>query len=675
MKIALDWIADYLDAPLDPAAAEQALTNAGLPLESNEPVGSTHVLDVEVTSNRSDCLSHIGLARELSALLGRTFRLPDATVRAAGPDVSTLTAVAVEDPAGCPYYSARLIQGVKVGPSPDWLVRRLESIGLRAVNNIVDVTNYVLMELGQPLHAFDFDTLTGKRIVVRRAKPGEKIVSIDGKTNTLDPAMLVIADERNPVAVAGVMGGKDTEVTDRTTNVLLESARFDPVTIRAQARALALMSDSSYRFERGIDPQMAELASRRAAALIQQLAGGTIAQGVIAVGSAAPRHPQVTLRLSRLKAVLGYDIPADRVLTILTALGFAPARDGDLVRCTVPSHRLDVEREIDLVEEAARVYGYAHIPTLDRVIHSVQPEPPEEKAGRLIRNTLVASGFSETITVTFVDEAEAKLFLPAAEGAPIRVSDAVRRASNVLRPSLLPSLLAVRRTNQNVGIPDARLFEHAEAFWQNGDASAKPPTQYRFLALVGNSVGEVRAALDIVIASLTPSARIEARPKNIPWFAPGVSAELYLVNGSKEFYIGALGQFSPDVQKQYDLRNTVAGAEVLWDALVEAFQPVRRAKPLPRFPGVQRDLSVVVDEAVRWADIHQAIAAANLPFLEETNFVTTFRSKQIGSDKKSLTLTLAFRDPAATLRSEQVDAQVKTAMDLLKEKFQANLRA
>lgn len=683
MKIALDWIADYLQKPIgraaDPQAAEQALINAGLPLESNEPFAATHVLDVEVTSNRSDCLCHIGLARELAALLGDTFRMPAVGLtpqQQKGPAVQTLASVTVEDAVGSPYYSARVIQGVKIGPSPAWMVQRLESIGLRSVNNVVDVTNYVMMELGQPLHTFDYDLLEGRRIIVRRARPGEKIVAIDGRTYALDSSMLVIADARRPVAVAGVMGGKETEVTDRTVNLLLESARFDPLTIRSQARALSLMSDSSYRFERGIDPAAAERASLRAAQLIVELAGGSVAPGVVAVGSADRPPLRVDLRLRRIAEVLGVPVPAEQAIAILAALEFAPEKTADagVIRCTVPTHRLDVEREIDLIEEVARVYGYRHITPHDRVSHPVQPELFREKASRVIRQAMQAASFNEALTITLVPEAEARRFVRSSGDSVIAPAHGGWKG-DVLRPSLLPSLLQVRRTNQNAGIPDARLYEHAQTFCQEGDPLRQPPVQHRMLALVGNSVAEVKGALEAVLFRLNAQASLVTRPCDLPWFEPGVSAELLLKHAGREKPLGTLGQFSAAVQAAYDLRQTPGGAEVSWDLLVACFEPVRRAKALPRFPGVRRDLSVVLEDAVRWSEIEQVLREAHLPFLEQVDFVGTFRSKQLGAGKKSLTLTLEFRDPSATLRSEQVDAQMKTALERLGQRFGATLRA
>ena len=674
MKIALDWLGQYL-APV-PAAevCAEALMNAGLPIESIEPHEATQVLDVEVTSNRPDCLSHVGVARELAALVGGTFKMPEAGARETGAAAATLTSVAVEDAEGCPYYSARVIQNVKVGPSPAWLVQRLESIGLRSVNNVVDITNFVLMESGQPLHAFDLERLAEKRIVVRRAKKGEKLIAIDAKTYELDESMLVIADGREPQAIAGVMGGKVTEVTESTTSVLLESARFEPLTIRTTSRTLGLKSDSSYRFERGIDVTAAERASQCAAQLIVELCGGTLAPGVVAVGSAEAKAATVSLRLKRIPEILGITVPTERAVAILASLGFGPKLSGEVIKCTVPSHRLDVEREIDLLEEVARVYGYGHIPTLDRVSHPVQPEPAVEKAEKLIHASLLQAGFTETITITFVPKADAEAFLPKGMGETIPLAHGGWNGE-VLRPSLFPSLLAVRRTNQHAGIPDARVFEISETFWQEGDAAKKMPTQFRVLSILGNSVAEVRGAIEAVLYRLNAAAKVVVAPATYSWFVPGVAGSVAIEQGGKPKVLGCIGQFTQELQKRYSLKQSVCGVEIQLDPLIELFEPVRRATQLPRFPGVKRDLSVVVDEGVRWAEVEAAIRGSKLEHMEGVDFVTTFRNKQVGEGKKSLTLTLDFRDPGRTLTSEEVDAQVKSAMELLAGKFGAVLRA
>jgi phenylalanyl-tRNA synthetase beta chain len=693
MKIALDWIADYLTPAPSPAAGQavaDALMNAGLPVESIEDAqgakGPTKVLDVEVTSNRTDCLSHVGLARELSALVGGAFKLPVVTITESATPVADLTSVQVQDATGCPYYSARVIRNVKIAPSPDWLQKRLEALGLRPINNVVDITNYVLMELGQPLHAFDYDKLAENRIVVRRALKGEKMGAIDGREYALDPSMLVIADAQKPVAIAGVMGGKETEVTEATTTVLLESARFEPLTIRTTSRTLALKSDSSYRFERGIDPAMAELASKRAAQLILQLAGGTggggeLAQGVVAVGSAKALTRVVSMRFKRFRDLIGISIAPDRAMGILSALGFAPSMnennagaDDDVLSVRIPSHRLDVDREVDLIEEIARVQGYAYVPTLDRVTHAVKPEPTREKAARTLRAAMTEAGFSECVTVTFIPEAEAAPFIDAAAGALIHPQHGGWK-QDVLRPSLLPSLLAVRRTNQYAGIADARVFETGEVFIQKGDAKTNPPTQQRVLAAAAGDLSQLTGTLTVLASRLNPAASFSVNPRDFPGFVRGAAGEIVLTTPGSTSAVGRVGLFTPELQKKYDLRHAAAGMELDYETLIDLFQPVRQARAVPRFPGIARDLSVVVDEATRWADVEAALRGATLAFLESIDFVTTFRSAQVGAGKKSVTLTLNFRDPARTLKSEEVDAQVATSIETLKTKFGATLRA
>src|SRR4051794_24143831 len=339
MKISLNWLADYLPGPLTAEAAATALTHGGLPVELIERHGDDTVIDVEVTSNRGDCLSHVGVARELAALLNREFRDVRPAVSETATPASSVTSVRIEAPDLCPHYTAGVLRGVRIGPSPDWMVRRLEAVGLRPINNVVDVTNYVMFELCQPLHAFDFDRLAGRRIVVRRARAGERLVTIDGKEAELNPDMLAIADAERPVALAGVMGGRDSEVSERTTVVLLESARFDPLTVRKTARAI-VRSESSYRFERGIDPLLPERASRRAAQLILQVAGGELLSGVVEAGGTGYTPKHLTLRLSKLKQVLGIELPVQSVMDALTRLRLSPVLQGEQIAVTVPSYRL-----------------------------------------------------------------------------------------------------------------------------------------------------------------------------------------------------------------------------------------------------------------------------------------------------------------------------------------------
>src|SRR5437867_2904242 len=470
MNVSLEWLEEYLPGGLAAERAAEALTHGGLPVENISRHGEDTVIDVEVTSNRGDCLSHLGVARELSALLSRELRdiQPRAADQGAGPETASLTSVRIDAPDLCPHYTARIIRNVRIRPSPPWLARRLEAVGLRPINNVVDVTNYVMFETGQPLHAFDFDKLQGRRIVVRRTGRGEKLVSLDGRERELTTEMLVIADGARPVALAGVMGGRDSEVSDATVNILLESARFDPLSVRKTSRALALKSDSSYRFERGIDPTLPERASLRAAQLILDTAGGELARGLVVAGESGYRPKRLSLRLARLRQVLGVELPVQEVIDAFTRLRLSPVLKGDRIDVTVPSYRLDLNIEVDLVEEAARVIGYDRVPVRDEIAIRLTAPEPKQRAMEMVRSTLVAGGYFEAVTFGFVGDPLAADFVPpdADPGAPLpRADAAVRKADASLRPSILPGLLEAVRRNETVGASGARLFEIGSTFW------------------------------------------------------------------------------------------------------------------------------------------------------------------------------------------------------------------
>ncbi len=673
MKIALNWIARYLDSVPSAAAAQEALVNAGLVVENVQQSHGTEVLDVEVTSNRTDCFSHIGLAREFSALFHSRFTMPEVKLVESGEPAAHQIQVEIQVPELCSYYSARIIRNVKVGPSPQWLREALESIGLRSVNNVVDVTNFVLMETGQPLHAFDAERIHQHRLIVTTAADGQTLTVLDGHNYKLNATMMVIGDVAGPLAIAGVMGGQSSAVTDSTQNVVLESARFNPLSIRATARALTLFSDSSFRFERGLDPAMAEYASRRAAALIQEVAGGTVAPGLVCAGFVHTKPMTVTLRPQRVFEILGIPIPQEEALDILRRLKLAAElKDGRIV-CTVPSFRSDITREIDLIEELARLWGYGKIPVRSVITHRIPPADYRTQALGVICQTLSACGFCEAITHSFVAPTEARQFLPS-DAAPLQVSELVRKVENALRPSIWTGLLRARALNQNNGNANVRLFEYCSVFWQELSAGS-PPREQRRLALIADSVDQVLAALRELLGKLNPAARLTVRPQDGPGLTSGVGGRCFINLNQTRTDIGGVGLIAPQVLKFYDLRQPAAVVELELEKLIAIFDPVRRARPLPRFPAVRRDLSVVVANTVRWADVYSAIHAGDLKFLESVEFVGTFRNAQIGTGKKSLTFTLVFRDGQSTLRSEQVDQQVNNALEILAAHYQAALRA
>ncbi|MCE9589261.1 MAG: phenylalanine--tRNA ligase subunit beta [Planctomycetes bacterium] len=672
MKVSLSWINEYLDRPITADEAETLLTAQGTPIETREPVagGADVMLDVEVTSNRADCFSHVGVARELAAGSGRKLREPDAKLPpASGDPVEKLTGVANERTDLCPVYTARVIRGVKVGPSPAWLVKRLEAIGLRSVNNVVDVTNFVLMELGQPLHAFDMARLGGERIVVRAAREGEPFEAIDGTKHKLRGDMLVIADESRPVALAGVMGGINSEVKATTVDVLLESARFDPLCIRRASRALRLASDSSYRFERGVDPAGVELASRRAAKLIVELAGGTLAPGVIRVGEIEPKPRGVTMRVARCNAILGLSLPDERIVELLDRLGLSPKLDGGVVACAVPTFRLDLHREVDLIEEVARLHGLDHIPVRERIEIVARAPQPVIEARQVLNQSLIAHGFHETVTFSFVNRRHGEAFLPAGAAA-VEVDDERRKAEPTLRPSLVSSLLVCRKANQDVGNAGVRLFESAAVWCRRGEKIDERRTVGLLMDVsdAQQGVRALRGAIEETLARLGGDVAVTFEPVDRPWLSVGARV---LVDGKE---VGVMGAVAPATQKLFDLQSSVAAAELDLDNLLSLYPPRRALRSLARFPGIERDLSVVVDESVAWDRVRGEVESLRPALMEELRFLVTYRGKPIPPGRKSVSFRMVFRDPQATLRHEQADGQVASVIEKLKSSLGAELR-
>jgi phenylalanyl-tRNA synthetase beta chain len=669
MKISLEWLSQYLPGPLSPQVAADALTNGGLPVEVIEQHGQDTVIDVEVTSNRGDCLSHVGVAREISALLGRPFHDVVPKARESGPAAGSVTSVGIDAGDLCPHYTARILRNVKIGPSPDWMARRLTSVGLRPINNVVDVTNYVMFEMGQPLHAFDFDKLEGKRIVVRRAAAGEKIVSIDGHERPLTPDMLVIADAAKPVALAGVMGGRDSEVSDATASVLLESARFDPLSVRKTSRMLAMKSDSSYRFERGIDPLLPERASLRAAQLILETAGGELLAGVASAGSPGHSPKRLSLRLSRLRQVLGTELPTHDVARALAQLGLRPVDQGNHIDVTIPSHRLDLNIEVDLIEEVARVVGYDKVPVRDEIAIRLTPPDPEAETIETIRSTLVGAGYFEAITVSFVSDVLAADFVPpGAKGLP-KTDPAVRKADASLRPSILPGLLEAVRRNETVGTPDAKLFEIGSTFWlgENGEV-----VERRRLALVGTpELRDVRGVVESLLERLDPDRAVRVVPDPRPGFGRSAAGRIDWCGQA----IGHLGKTARAVADKLSLRDLPAAAEIDLAALLAGAKQVKQLHPLPKFPAVRRDLTLDVSESTPFDRIESVVREAKPDLLESLEFVTVYRGKQVEKGKKSVTIALVFRSPKETLTGEAVEASVQRVIEAAKRDLNATLRA
>ncbi len=684
MKASLNWIGSYLHRPIDVEPAAEALTAAGFPTEQWEAVdtrgGRDWMMDVEVTSNRPDCLCHLGLARELGAAVGHSLKPPampaaeelDDAAAASDEGVTDLTRVDNEAPDLCPLYTARIIRGVTVGPSPDWLVGRLEAVGLRSVNNVVDVTNFVLLELGQPLHAFDLARLEGRRIVVRRARRGEAFTAIDGSEHTLADPMLVIADASRPVAIAGVMGGLETEVSSNTVDVLLESAAFNPLSVRRTSRALKLASDSSYRFERGVDVAGVDRASRRAAAMIAELAGGTIVPGVIRAGCEDPSPRALSLRPQRCRQLMGIDFGLDDITGALGRLGLEPAVEdgGERITCRVPTFRLDLQREVDLIEEVGRLYGLDRVPVREKIQIIARPPQASVEARRKLGQVLSAHGYFEAITLSFVPLSHGEPFIPDGYEAVV-LDDERRKAEPMLRPSVLPSLLACRKGNQDAGNSGLRLYETASV-WARRDGHIEEWQKLGMLCDAEDrqqAFRDLRGTIEEAVITLTGRRDIDCRPVETAGFA----AAAELMAGGR--VLGRLGVLDAELQKRFDLQTPVVVAELDLPPLIDAYPPSHIVQPLPRFPGIERDLSVIVDEPVTWADIEQAVRQVKPALLSDLAFITTYRGKPIEKGRKSVSFRMTFRDPDRTLRHEEVDPQVEAVVTALRQSLGAELRA
>jgi phenylalanyl-tRNA synthetase beta chain len=679
MIVSWEWLREYvaLDVPVEEFLGR--LTMAGLNIESQKPVGDDRAINVEVTSNRPDCLGHIGVAREAAVLFGRTLKVPEANPKTSTAKTVDMTSVAIECPELCPQYFARVIRGVKVGPSPAWLRKRLETIGLASINNVVDVTNYVLMECGQPLHAFDLDRLRGRRIIVRQARPGEKIVAINQRTYELQSGICIIADADRPVAVGGVMGGLETEIGPTAKNVLIEAANFAPQSIRNTARKLVLHSDSSYRFERGVDPAQLDWASRRCCQLILELAGGELLDEAIFAGVPIERsRPRITLRFGRIPQILGIEVPQEDAVRILTSLGIEPQAPPSNGRCEFvpPTRRRDVTREIDLIEEVARIHGYDHIPQNVPVPLEISAKTLRDRVAETVRTVFTSAGFFEAVTMSFVSDAVSDLFQPRGVLPRLTVDHSSRRQENVLRQSLIPSLLLSRQVNERHGNFNAELFEIAKVYLH---AAAQNPSAQKLESegeplMIGLVTGrpfiDAKGIVEAVAHRVCPGAMITVKPSQVAALAPGRGADLYL-NGT---LWGWLGELDRSVTDAVDLKDAVTVAELDAGLLESNAALVSTFQPLAQFPAIDRDLNFVLGEEVTWEFLESVVSTAAGPLLERVGFGGQYRGKQIDADKKSYVVTLSYRASDRTLTADEVETCQKAVIDACAAKLGAKLR-
>jgi phenylalanyl-tRNA synthetase beta chain len=679
MKISLDWIREYVAVDLPRPELVDRLTMIGLVPDSVEEKDGDLVLDLETYANRPDTLGHLGVAREIAAMLGQPLlekswpvtELPEATTDA--------TDVQIVHEALCHRYCGLVVRNVAVGPSPDWLRRRLEGIGLRPINNVVDVSNYVLFATAQPIHTFDFGRIGGGRIVVRKAKRGETLVDLDGQTLELGADMLVIADESRPVALAGVIGGQASGITASTRDVFIESAVFDPVSIRKTSKTLGLSTDASYRFERGADVGFAPQAALMVASLLTQM-GGKATRGLIDRYPKPPKPRTVRLRLRRIAELLGVDVPESFVLDLLGRLGFrAEGSHKSAWRVEVPTFRVDIAREADLVEEVARFYGYDRIPSVVTPVDSfvLDVSKKRERLAR-VRETLLAQGLDEVINWSFADpEREA-----AAAGGrmPVAVQNPISARASVLRTTLLPGLLENAAWNLNRGLEGVHVFELGNVFaWE--DEKHREDLHLGLLstgALPGAGWTAGAAETDFYVVKGALEAVLEAlrfepvafEERDHPSFEPGQALAL-LYKGQD---VGRLGTLRRSFAAVSSIDRAVYAAEVDLSALFEKAQRPFQYTPVPKLPGVVRDLSFLVDRGIAYGELVRALGKLNQPLLEGYDLVDRFAGGSVPAGKVSLTIRFRFRHPQRTLVAEEVDRVAQEIVGHLRSALSIQLR-
>ena len=671
MIVSWNWLKDYVPLKMSLQELEYRLMMSGLNHEGTEKFADDLAIDLEVTSNRPDCLGHLGVAREISVLWDVPMTLPNAEPKATGPAVSDLVKVKIDCPELCYRYTARLIQGVKIGPSPEWMADRLEAVGITPINNVVDISNYVLMECGQPLHAFDFAKLSGGQIIVREPKTKEKIQAIDHKYYDLEPEMCIIADSNSPVAIGGVMGGAMTEIGRSTTDILIEAAEFSPLSIRNTARHLNLHSDSSYRFERRVDSGAIDWASRRCCQLILDLAGGRLCEGVVDIGPEPPAREPITLRVDQVERILGIEVPVEEIRDILTKLGNEEqSTDAKKVEVIPPTWRRDLTREIDLVEEVARVHGYERIPQNESVPMAASTRRHEDRVATKVRGVLNSLGYDEAVTLSAVDEAMGQRFSPWSDEDGLQTITPILRGADRLRKSLIPSLLVARRTNETLSNDWIELFEIAKVYLPDQGGL---PEERRMLALVScRDFAAVKGAIESILHSLNPALEPEADSIELEMFDPAVGCRL-LLDGKTA---GFIGQLSAEGLKQFGLRREATVAELDFELLTDTAELFPKYKPLPYYPAMNRDLNFVVDESVRWADLAETVKLSAGELFEDLRYADTYRDeKRLGAGKKSLLMTLVLRSHKKTMTGEEADQTTEAIIQACGQKHGAQLRA
>ena len=685
MRISYNWLKDYVDIKLSPEKLAELLTMAGLCVDSIHKKRDDSVLEIEITSNRPDWLSYIGVAREVGAITGAKLKLSSFVHRRSyvvkkEKNKRKTISVKVEEKKLCPRYTARIIHNVKVGESPEWLKEKLEAVGLRSVNNIVDITNFCLFETGEPMHAFDLDKLGGQSIIVRRASKGEKIRAIDGLERTLDNDMLVIADDKSPVAIAGVMGSLYAEVSAQTKNILLEAAYFDPISVRRTSRRLALSTDSSYRFERKVDIENIEGASGRAAQLISELAGGEAGE-FIDIGKTAPVLKKISLRLERLNKIIGVEIPPSRVNSILASLGLKVRYlSKNVLELKPPGFRCDLQNEIDMVEEVARIYGYENIPeTIPPVLEAGNRLPPDVVIDRNIRGVLVNLGLSEIITYSLLSRKTLD-FARSSGGNVISIKNPLSNEQEVMRPTLIAGMLNSIRWNINRKLKDLKLFELGRAYFKEADNSFAEKNHLTIGVtgqLYDGWIGHPRAVTLFDLKGIIETLFARTGVKQIcvkealnPVFSPASCACIE----AEDDAVGIMGQIDPKVLHDFDIKEAVYAAEIDCARLIKHISLEKRFRESPKFPSVIRDISIAADKNISNAGIISLIKGTAGGILKDVELVDRYSGGQIPEGKIGLTYRLEYQDLNRTLGDPDVQAVHSRIISALENNLGVRLR-
>jgi phenylalanyl-tRNA synthetase beta chain len=700
MKVVYNWLKDFVDVTASPDELASRLALSGTNIGGVENGAHGAVIDAEVSSNRPDSLSHYGIAREVGAI----YKLPLKAVAQAklaestGAKVGDAVRVEIQAPELCGRFTARVIRGVKIQPSPAWLRERLEASGVASISNVVDVTNYVMLELGQPMHAYDYDKIRDHRIVVRKARAREKTRTLDGIERTLDAGICMIADGdgARAVGIGGIMGGADTEISFATKNILLEAAWFEPIAVRRGARGLRLHTEASTRFGRGADPEMAEVASRRAAELILQLAGGELLAGVVDVYPGKRVAKKIRVTRAEILRVMGADVPDKEVESALSALGFAPVRvdqnrgaEGSLLatwECTQPSWRADVEREIDLIEEIARIYGLDKFPPRFPVARQGAARLPHYDAQTRVRERLIGLGYQEILTIPHVDEARDALFR-AADAQPARMANPLSEEAGVLRSTGLVTMAAALEWNLNHGQRNVRLFEIGRQYGLNGAASVE--TRVLTIGATGDArekdlydaarayaFADLKGDLDS-LGELAGGFQWKARDAAASvgdWAHAARSGRVSL--GGEE--LGSAAQLARRVAERLKLRQDAFLAELVLDpiyAAIEDLKDSRRYEPLPRFPAVERDFSLLLSDGTHFDAVKGAIWSLKIGEVIAVEAGDLFRGKNVPAGKYSLMVRVVFQSREATLTDAQTSDFSSRIVAALEKQVGAQLRA